>query len=172
MNILGAFGLQNTLKIKIKHIPNTCTSSQLQFQSWSRRLHHLLTHRNFVATSCSRSARSCLALYDQYNIGMAGMRAENDSCTASFVRGCLLRWDRSLVAMVTMVHGSYWFYVSLLLDYLFARRAKQSAKYFFGYNTLIKLRNGHKQWRMYPTLLRRIRWHTMAYHLFRVTVPR
>jgi len=46
------------------------------------------THRNLVATSCRRSSRSCFALCDQYIIGKAGIKAENDNCTASLARGC------------------------------------------------------------------------------------
>lgn len=63
----------------------------------------LVSYRNFVATSCSRSSRSFLALCNQYNIGIDGIRmVEKDSWIASLMRGWLWRWERSLDAMVTV----------------------------------------------------------------------
>ncbi len=50
-----------------------------------------MTHRILVATSCSRSARSFLALCDQYMIGTEATAADADSCSANFVRGRLLK---------------------------------------------------------------------------------
>ena len=38
-----------------------------------------ITHRILVATSCSRSARSFFALFDQYMIGIEATAADADS---------------------------------------------------------------------------------------------
>jgi len=63
-------------------------------------------HRNFVATSCSRSSRSFFALWDQYKIGIDGMKmVAKDSWMASLVRGWLFRWEKSLDAMVIALIG-------------------------------------------------------------------